>query len=293
MKELAAILPQYRASILALQGRIAVLTKQLEQATAEKERLTREAATWREAAQRNESSFADVAAKLHTQEAASLASKTSAQQLVSRVEAELHSVKQQYAVAVAELKDARDAAQQAQHAVDSQQKLLNTQANTISRLETTIREQQEDIIAALDLVCHRTAAVGSGGKNSISSKNEFNIDENLDFLDNLGRNVSSGEGTTREALEEEENWTIPASGTTAAGGISGCLATDNDSLETWLHNPSSNIPSKHPSPLKNKKQNNLGEGQATGRKNQLDNSVEMADLANDIAALRDALQRVF
>ena len=171
--------------------------------------------------------------------------------------------------------------------------MLNTQANTISRLETTIREQQEDIIAALDLVCHRTAAVGSGGKNSISSKNEFNIDENLDFLDNLGRNVSSGEGTTREALEEEENWTIPASGTTAAGGISGCLATDNDSLETWLHNPSSNIPSKHPSPLKNKKQNNLGEGQATGRKNQLDNSVEMADLANDIAALRDALQRVF
>jgi hypothetical protein len=299
MKELAAIVPQYRASILALQGRIAVLNKQLEQVTAEKNKMQQDAARWRNAAQRNEACFADVAVKLHTQEAASLASKTSSQQLSARLEAELATLKQQYAMAEKELKEARNAAQQAQQAVNSQQTLLSTQSNAITRLETTVKEQQEDIIAALDLVCHRN---GSGGGNA-SNTNQFDIDAIIDFLDATG--VSTKPETSSGV--EEGDWTIPAdSGAAAAAAAADDdddRVGDEDSLETWLHNPffedsiKNNTGLQQQQQIKMKKKVTIQQQHAPtnskNQKNSLHNSAEMADLANDIAALRDALQRVF
>jgi hypothetical protein len=319
MKELTAIIPQYRASILALQGRIAVLNKQLEKVTAEKNQLQRDAASWRDAAQRNEASFAEVAAKLHTQEAASLASMTSSQQLAARLESELASLRQQHTVAEKELKEAQCAAQQAQQAVESQQKLLNTQSNTISRLETTVREQQEDIIAALDLVCHQTPSGGGGGlvgaapvsahlaagvNSDGNRENEIDIDANLDFLDTLGVSNSSKQPMNRAAAaaaigegkaRADENWTIPAASGAGVAGANGIHSDDGDNLETWLHDSSfTTTTSKNPSPMKMKKINNKIFAENIDNKIQKinHNSVAMADLATDIAALRDALQRV-
>ncbi len=272
MNELAAIVPQYRASILALQGRIAILNKQLEQTTAERDHRERDAAAWRDASQRNEARFAEISATLHTQEA------------------ELSFSRQQHSMVEAELKKARFEAQQA---VDSQQKLLETQSNTISRLETTVREQQEDIIAALDLVCHRSSGGGGATTKNTVGVDELHIDANLDFLDTLG--ISANPVITAKTTgatdddDDDENWTIAAEKNLSSGG--------EDSLETWLHEPS--FASKNPFPIKEKTstaaeankikklhKNKISKNAGSG------SSSEMADLASDIAALRDALQLV-
>ncbi|KAG7668302.1 hypothetical protein Ndes2526B_g00972 [Nannochloris sp. 'desiccata'] len=297
MKELSAIIPQYRASILALQGRIAVLNKQLEQLTAERDQLQRDASTWRDAAERNEACFAGVAAKLHTQEADSLASKTSSQQRTARLESEISLLQQQHATAKKELKEARYAAQQAQQAVDSQQKLLNTQSNTIARLETTVREQQEDIIAALDLVCHKTGGgngvplAGTSGTDMSKNIKKCDIDASLDFLDTIGAPGKPKQTARARASAgggDVEDWTIPAS-TAGGGDIDG-----EDDLQTWLHNPSFDSMD-----AKNKANNGMKgnmkiqqQQQAPPSKTKSHNSAEMQDLAADISALRDALQRV-
>jgi len=297
MKEFTAIIPQYRASIVALQGRIALLNKQLQKAAAERAQLQRDASTWRDAAQRNEACFADVAAKLHTQEAASLASKTSSQQLTARLESEVSSLKQQHAIARKELEEARHAARQAQQAVDSQQELLDTQSNTIARLETTVREQQEDIIAALDLVCNQTTSgsasdlAGARATDTSTNLNKFDIDANLNFLDTIGvPGKPTISASTPAGGDKIEDWTIPAAIAAAAGGGDN---SGEDNLETWLTNPSfDSMDTKTSATNGMKSKMKIEQHPALTSKIKNQQSVEMQDLASDIAALKDALQLV-
>ena len=67
-EELHNVLPQYRASISSLQGKIALVTKQLEQTAAQRVAAEQEAAKWKSTAQRLEVVHAEATARLHTQE---------------------------------------------------------------------------------------------------------------------------------------------------------------------------------------------------------------------------------
>lgn len=289
---------------------MAVLNKQLEKTTAERDELQIEATRWREMAKRNEASFAGAAAKLHSQEAASIAAVTSSQAAAARLEGEVSALRQRCFVAESEAQEARSAAQQAQHALDSQSKLLEAQSDTISRLESTIREQQEDIIAALDLVCHRSATPGidpgftpqhapHAAHEHVTAKEHNTAWENLDFnrddvpnLPSFKAATGGGTTTSRAAAADPaasafplSDWSIPAEHTTTTNN----KRTSNPygyTADTTFE--SSTYGGATSSVLERMTKETAGGFGKAGLKK----GGGMAELAEDIAALRDALKHV-
>ena len=343
VQQLQAIVPQYRASIAALQGRVAVLNKQLVKTTGERDEFQIEVTRWKEAAKKNEACFAGAAAKLHSNEAASLAAVTSSQALTARLEGEVSSLRHRCSRVENEAGEARNAAQHAQQVVDSQSKLLESQADTIARLESTIREQQEDIIAALDLVCHRTTcaldpgfspqhasqeprATGTRG-NKESTTDWENINNNRDIPPSLGNlaqgsgglfNTTKGVSTTTAAAggvaaagagySYLQDWSIPAENSNKYRGNLGASHGYNNNNSTALNSSfdvfGSSSAALHEQGFAMNAGGSKRPGTAMGKtsrpssaagksgKGGVRKSGGMAELAADIAALKDALKQV-
>lgn len=155
IQELHAIVPQYRGAITALQGRVKVLQGQVEVITRERDTLRREVSKWREAAEKHETAASNARAKLESQEATSFAATAAAQNRISRLEHELSELHRSYDATKKDLLKAKEETSRLKDMQRSQTKRMEQQSETITSLEKTVREQQEDILAALDLVSHR------------------------------------------------------------------------------------------------------------------------------------------
>lgn len=266
--ELEAIVPRYRSAIAALQSRVSLLQSQHAAVAKERDQLQGEATTWREAAEQHKAAFIEASAKLHTQEAAALASASSAAARLEQAGSSAASWRRSCQQAEAAAAEARAAAETAQRELLVQKKLVATQVETIARLEQTVREQQEDIIAALDLVCHRSPAPPQNARPVETSSPEMLL------VGEKARNVPARQEATASAswvdgLDNGEDWSIPA-GSTAAKESQGTLEKGAQRREALA-----------PSPVKQKLEARSGGG-AGG----------MAQLAADIAALQSALKDI-
>lgn len=276
--ELQAIVPQYRASIAALQGRVAVLGKQLEAAQGEAAAAAADAVRWRAAAEAGEASFAGAAVKAHAQEAAALAAASSQQAAQAAAEAEAARWRRHAEEAEGAAAATAAQAQRSQREAQAAARLAAAQTDTIARLEATVREQQEDILAALALVC----APGGGHTPPLRRYREEvergeaaggelpleGIDASLDLLE---KRVGVKEGPAAAPQEATgasggsgEDWTIPAAGAPVTQAL-----PEKQRIKAAL------------SPTKVPKQRRSGGG-----------APAMTALAADIAALRDALRQV-
>lgn len=155
VRELQAIVPQYRAAANALQGHASVLKAQLSEAVKERDELLSEATTWRQAAEKHESLFATTAAKLHAQEAKSMAETAALQEQCDGLTAQLHEAEKQCAAAERAAADAEHRMKFLQTELRDKERVCAAQEETIVQLEGTVKEQQEDIVAALNLAAGR------------------------------------------------------------------------------------------------------------------------------------------
>lgn len=239
VQELQAVVPQYRGTITSLQGRIKVLQGKIEMMTQERDSLREEVKHWREAAEKQETTASNALAKLETQEATSVAHMTSSQSKISRLEHELSEIKQKYDAAEKRAKYAESKALHLSESNESQSKIIDRQCLTIASLEKTVREQQDDILAALDLVSYRSIESPLNSFNyqkaqksaenlvSFEGKNAKNIDNEVNKIpignDGALHDIKSSSIKLEEKAENQsptaimldeletiQNWKIPA-----------------------------------------------------------------------------------
>jgi hypothetical protein len=196
VREMHAVIPQYKATISGLQSRLAVLTKQLEAATNQRDEFRADATAWQQKAHSLEASYVITATKLHAQEAAALQSTSAAQNKIESLEAALATWKARCLEAEAALHDARSKALKVQKHAESQAKLVATQTQTIDRLQATVREQQDDILSALSLVCNRSPP--------LPKKSNRPLEENKALI------YQSWDASKDEIKDINASWKIPA-----------------------------------------------------------------------------------
>ena len=319
IQEIEAIVPQYRAAIAALQGRNAILAKQLQKCTAENLHLSKEAARFKAAAERNSASFATSAAKMHSQEAAALKAVSTSRDTQNRLENEVLLWQRKFKDAAAEVADLKGVVKTGQEELVGQGKLLTMQSDTICRLEATVREQQEDIIAALDLVCNREVAHKCSPLESMLYSEEHHlggmnqeIGGSPGVILGVGKSVQQHHGFVPiqeedcsgkkrsfddelDLLEEEvvaamdfddddAHWTIPAA-TNAKEGQRGLDNDDKDAKNVDISAAAAAKKHISASPVNRKVSS------SSPRKVQR-SGAHMAELAADITALRNALKLV-
>jgi chromosome segregation ATPase len=149
IQEMEATIPQYRATTCVLQTRVSLLTKQLQMAVCECEYLKLQLTKWKSRAQQNETFYAKATAKLHSQEALMYASDQNVQEKVATLEMDLLSWRRRAEIAEQDLSETRRDLQLAQRENAEQKKITSLQKSTIESLEATLKEQQQDIQAAL------------------------------------------------------------------------------------------------------------------------------------------------
>lgn len=152
IEKLHAVVPQYRAAATALQSHASLLQTQLAAVTQERDQLQKEVQKWQESAQKLESLCSDVTSKLHSQEASTLASTTTRRALTEQLKVEAATWHQKWKESEKKAEEYLAQAQRAQRDNDTHNQIIAKQRQTIAHLEHSVREQQEDIIAALDLV---------------------------------------------------------------------------------------------------------------------------------------------
>lgn len=167
VRELEAIIPQYRAAASALQGHADVLKAQLATVSKERDALKAELRHYQALAENHEALYASTAAKLYTLDARTVTDTISLKEKCDMLE-------QQLAVVTNEARTAEDDAlknqqevQRLQASLKEKERLCGIQEETIHQLEHTIQEQQRDIISALDL-----AAGGVNINNNSSNRND-------------------------------------------------------------------------------------------------------------------------
>lgn len=159
IRKMEATIPQYRATTTALQSRVALLTKQLQVAVCERDSLKLQVTKWKANAQENEKLYANATARLHSQEAFMASSDKGVQEKLASLETSLLSWRQRAQVAEQELSRMMQDMQIAQKEITEQKKINSLQKSTIERLEATIKEQQQDIHAALSCQLHQTQEI--------------------------------------------------------------------------------------------------------------------------------------
>jgi len=261
VKQLEAIVPRHRATIAALQSRISVLTSQVSEVSLQRDELQKEVEASHQQVQHYRTAFAEASAKLHSQEAAALEETSTRSATVSALQAEVAAWAKRCQAAEAAVQEAEAQTQQLKRQLEATTQLAATQAETIVQLEETVNEQQDDILAALDLVCHHNKAPQS---HDVGFETKHGIQQNED-----GRNCIS-------------SWTIPAvvNGDDRGKGI-GVFSPEGAEKKK-------EIVMAAPAKRRNEEAESV-QFEVKGRARD-DNS--MAQLAADIASLQKALKEV-
>ncbi|KAI3425766.1 hypothetical protein D9Q98_007741 [Chlorella vulgaris] len=222
MRQLEAVVPQYRAAASSLQGQVNVLKEKLAAAEREHAALQEELSKWRSVAQTHEASYAEAAARLHTQEAQSLAANTQVQSQTGRLQSDVEGLRRRCAELASRLKESQHTVEQLQGSLASTQKLSETQQQTIAQLEGTIQEQQADIRSALELV-------SSQPKKGAAAN--F-LDE--DWAEELFHGADSGGGPQAEYLTGHFSSSSWQAETGSGGyGLPGSAAVPGDAAAGW------------------------------------------------------------